>query len=67
MSFASVDQKPWCWRRCLLRCWSFDDFLPKRQPVAMGAGAAPGFTAACLWAPLLFGTPSGNTFIYFQF
>jgi D-alanyl-lipoteichoic acid acyltransferase DltB (MBOAT superfamily) len=41
--------------------WSF---LPKREPTPARRLA---FVAACMWVVLIFGTFSGNNFIYFQF
>ena len=37
------------------------------HPPMRAAGARLAFIAACLWIVLIFGTFSGNTFIYFQF
>ena len=40
-------------------------FLPKRQPATPAMRLA--FVAACVWVVVIFGTFSGNNFIYFQF
>jgi hypothetical protein len=44
-----------------VEAWSF---LPKREPTPARRLA---FVAACAWIVLIFGTFSGNNFIYFQF
>ena len=40
------------------------EMLPKREPAPSTRLA---FVAACAWVVLIFGTFSGNNFIYFQF
>ena len=72
MSFAGVEQKLLVLKASMLVAvlllFEAIGFLPKRQPVVEVSPARRlAFTAACLWALLLFGTFSGSSFIYFQF
>ena len=42
-------------------------FLPKLEPREVTPAMRLAFVAACAWVVLIFGTFSGNNFIYFQF
>jgi D-alanyl-lipoteichoic acid acyltransferase DltB (MBOAT superfamily) len=42
-------------------------FLPKREDRVFSPAMRLAFVAACVWVVLIFGTFSGNNFIYFQF
>jgi alginate O-acetyltransferase complex protein AlgI len=72
MSFSGVEQKLLVLKASMLVAvlvlFEAISFLPRRQPVAdVSPARRLAFSAACLWALLLFGTFSGNSFIYFQF
>jgi alginate O-acetyltransferase complex protein AlgI len=72
MSFAAVDNKLLVLKGAMLIgvLLLFEAVSFRRLPRVL-AEPSPAlrlaFTAACLWALLLFGTFSGNSFIYFQF
>jgi hypothetical protein len=42
-------------------------FLPRLRARAFTPAMRLAFVAACAWVVLIFGTFSGNNFIYFQF
>jgi len=68
MSFAAVDGKLLVLRAALLiAVLLFFETLPMRNRESASPAMRLAFTAACVWALLLFGTFSGNSFIYFQF
>ena len=71
MSFAAVDGKLLVLKAILLIAVLLLFEALRFLPIANQENASPAmrlaFTAACVWALLLFGTFSGNSFIYFQF
>ena len=71
LSFAAVDGKLLVLRAFLLIGLLLLFEALRFLPIANRENASPAlrlaFTATCVWALLLFGTFSGNSFIYFQF
>lgn len=72
LSFAAVDNKLLVLKGMLLvgvlLGFEAASFLRRpRETAAPSPAYRLAFTAACFWALLLFGTFSGNSFIYFQF
>jgi len=64
-AIADVDDR-WRILKCALMIavmLAFEMF-PKREPTP---AMRLGFVASCIWVVLIFGTFSGNNFIYFQF